>query len=58
MGVYSTVTITRKKAIECIIALIEETASNEEIGNALFALTKNHTYDNYWVVDTEEELPQ
>lgn len=50
MGAYSTVTISREYAIEKIMALLYD-ASNDEVSSALFALTENHTLDNYCVVD-------
>ena len=53
MGAYSTVLITRQRAISHIIELLDE-ATDEEIGDALFALTQNHRMDNYGVV---AELP-
>ena len=52
MGAYSTVTITRERAIREIIDRVYE-ASNEELSNALFALTENHVLDNYTVVGDE-----
>lgn len=48
MGIYSTVTISRSDAIERIQQALES-ATNEELANALFALTCDHTASNYTV---------
>lgn len=54
MGIYSTLNITREDVIVRIQNLLDK-ASNQELEEALFALTCNHTYDNY-VIMTEEEI--
>ena len=56
MGVYSTVTITREEAIRRITDALE-TATNEELSRALFALTEDHVLDNYTVILDEAGLP-
>jgi len=55
MGVYSTLTISRKDALREIQSRLLD-ASNKEIGECLFELTCNHTFNNYWVVDTNDEV--
>lgn len=52
MGVYSTVNISRKTAIKRIMSRLLD-ATNDELSEALFELTKNHVLDNYWVWDEE-----
>ena len=49
MGAYSTITIDRQTAIQKILDALDE-ATNEEISEALFALTSDHCLDNYCVV--------
>jgi uncharacterized protein YrzB (UPF0473 family) len=53
MGAYSTLTISRETAIERILSLIDE-ASNEELADALFALTASKTGYNYCVEEKED----
>lgn len=53
MGAYSTVSISRERAISEIIDKLDE-ATDEEISAALFALTSDHTLDNYDVFSKEE----
>lgn len=50
MGPYSTVDITRDEVIRRIQDALGS-ATNEELGDALFALTCDHVLDNYCVVD-------
>lgn len=50
MGAYSTVIITREDAIKKILDALDD-STNEEIADALFALTQNHSLNNYIVVD-------
>lgn len=54
MGAYSTVDITRDQAIDYIGRLLDQ-ATNEELSNALFALTENKCLDNYNIVDENED---
>ena len=53
MGVYSTVTINRSFAIGRIVSLLND-ATNEELSQALFALTCDHQLDNYTVLSDSE----
>ena len=48
MGVYSTETITRQEALSRIYAALEE-ASNEELGEVMFALFAEKTLNNFTV---------
>jgi hypothetical protein len=52
MGAYSTVTITRDEAIGRIADALSQ-ATNDELSQALFALTQDHVLDNYMVVGEE-----
>ena len=54
MGAYSTVTITRDEAISRIADALSQ-ATNEELSQALFALTQDHVLDNYTVVGEEPQ---
>jgi hypothetical protein len=49
MGIYSTIEITRADAIAEITRLLEA-ATDYEVCDALFALTREHGFDNYWIV--------
>lgn len=55
MGAYSTRYITKKEALSGIMERLLE-ATNEELADTLFALTRDHVLDNYIVVDTEAEI--
>ena len=48
MGVYSTVTLTREQVLGLIDDLLDD-ATNDELCDALFALTQDHTLDNYTI---------
>ena len=50
MGAYSTVTITREEALLRIDEMLYS-ATNDELSEALFALTQEHVADNYTVID-------
>jgi len=52
MGVYSTETITRQEALSRIYAALEE-ASNEELGEVMFALLAEKTLNNFIVTGEE-----
>ena len=54
MGVYSTVDISRARAIEIIKKFIDS-ASNRELADVLFALLKEKTLSNYCVKDSCED---
>lgn len=46
MGAYSTIELTRESATAMILELIDD-ATDEEVADALFALTQNRRLDNY-----------
>lgn len=54
MGVYSTETITRQEALSKIYAALEE-ASNEELGEVMFALFAEKTLNNFTVITVTGE---
>lgn len=54
MSAYSTITITCEEAITKILELVDQ-ATNEELSQALFALTADHVCDNYSVISKVAE---
>ena len=55
MGVYSTIMLKRAEVLTRIMSKLL-VASNEELGEALFELTRDHEYYNYTVVNDNEEI--
>lgn len=55
MGAYSTRLLSRQKALSMIMERLFS-ATNEELSEALFELTRDHILDNYTVYDTEAEV--
>jgi len=53
MGVHSTMCITREDAIKEIINRLD-TASDEEIAEALFGIAGNKLLFNFWIVQSYE----
>lgn len=54
MGIYSTKTVTRQRAIASLINNIQR-ATNEELEEMLFAAFAQKTLNNYRVEDSEPE---
>jgi hypothetical protein len=52
MGAYSTVELTKEEVLSLIYDRLED-ATNEELCDALFALTQNRVLDNYRIVEEE-----
>jgi hypothetical protein len=55
MGVYSTLTVSRKAALDKIDKLREKRKSNEELERILEAYLMERTLHNFIVVDSEED---
>ena len=68
MGWKSTITITRRQAIEAIMKVLEKTPydekTNEELDEIMISLGignevgKPYFGHNFWIVDTDEDLPK
>jgi len=56
MGIYSTRTVTRQKAIEVIMSHIEhiDEMTNDELSDLLFEIVGKNHFSNFWVLNEDE----
>ena len=55
MGIYSTRTVSREKAIEIIMSHIEhiDKMTNDDLSNLLFEIVGKNHFSNFWVLNEE-----